>query len=144
MVLAGLVATLAAGLFAGAGVYITLVEHPARTTCGTAIALTEFGPSYKRAAVMQALLAVVGTSAGLMVSVGGGGTGWLVGSVMLGTVVPFTLVVVMPTNRRLLDPSLDRSSSEAAALLSRWGRLHAVRSLLGLAAFVVFLVLSAD
>ena len=39
--------------------YITLVEHPARMQCGTLLAATEFGPSYKRAAVMQAALAVV-------------------------------------------------------------------------------------
>ena len=55
-----LVATLSAGLFAGAALYITLVEHPARMQCGTGLAVTEFGPSYKRATVMQAPLAAVG------------------------------------------------------------------------------------
>jgi hypothetical protein len=38
-------ATLCAGLFAGAAVYITLVEHPARLECGTELAVREFGPS---------------------------------------------------------------------------------------------------
>jgi hypothetical protein len=52
-----LVATLCAGLFAGAAIYITLVEHPARLECGTDLAVTEFGPSYRRAAIMQASLA---------------------------------------------------------------------------------------
>ena len=40
-----LVATLSAGLFAGAALYITLVEHPARMQCGTRLAVSEFGPS---------------------------------------------------------------------------------------------------
>jgi hypothetical protein len=41
---AALLATLAAGLFTGAAVYITFVEHPARVSCGSALAVTEFGP----------------------------------------------------------------------------------------------------
>src|ERR671916_753330 len=46
-------ATLAAGLFAGASVYINLVEHPARMQAGTDVALAEFAPSYHRATVTQ-------------------------------------------------------------------------------------------
>jgi hypothetical protein len=48
-VLFELVATFSAGLFAGAAMYVTLVEHPARLECGTELAVTEFGPSYRRA-----------------------------------------------------------------------------------------------
>ena len=55
-----LIAVLCTGLFAGAAIYITLVEHPARLECGAALALTEFRPSYRRAAVLQATLAAVG------------------------------------------------------------------------------------
>ena len=55
-----LIALLCAGLFAGAAVYVTLVEHPARLECGPAVALAEFRPSYRRAAAMQASLAAVG------------------------------------------------------------------------------------
>jgi len=46
--IAALIASLAAGL-AGAAVYLTFVEHPARVSCGSALAVTELGPSYKRA-----------------------------------------------------------------------------------------------
>ena len=49
-----LLATWCAGLFAGAAIYITFVEHPARLECGTELAATEFGPSYRRATLMQA------------------------------------------------------------------------------------------
>jgi hypothetical protein len=57
--------------------------------------------------------------------------------VLLGLGIPFTLLVILPTNKRLLDPGLDRSSAEAAVLLARWGRLHALRSGLGAVAFAV-------
>jgi hypothetical protein len=130
-----LIATLCAGLFAGASVYITLVEHPARLECGTELALTEFEPSYRRAAVMQASLAAIGFPAAVMAWFQGRGLAVLVGGLLLGAVIPFTLLVIFPTNKRLLDPALDRRSAEAAALLDRWGRLHAVRSVLSGLAF---------
>jgi uncharacterized membrane protein len=132
-----LVATLCAGFFAGAAIYITLVEHPARLECGTELAATVFGPSYRRAAVMQASLATAGLLAACLAWAQGRGVLALVGGVLLGTVVPFTLLVILPTNKRLLDPNLKRGSAEAAALLRRWGRLHAVRSIASALAFGV-------
>jgi len=45
---AELLATLSSGLFAGAAVYITLVEHPARMQAGTNLTLTELVTSYHR------------------------------------------------------------------------------------------------
>ncbi len=134
-----LLATLCAGLFAGAAVYVTLVEHPARLECGTELAAREFGPSYRRGARMQASLAAVGLLSAVVAWIQGRGLPVLVGGILLGAVIPFTLLVVLPTNKRLLDPALDRSSAEAAALLARWGNLHAVRSALGVVAFGVLL-----
>jgi uncharacterized membrane protein len=139
--LAELIATLCAGLFAGAAIYITLVEHPARLECGTALAATEFGPSYRRATFMQASLAAVGFLAALLAWAQGAGPAVLFGGIVLGLVIPFTLIVILPTNKRLLDPTLDRGSPEAAALLERWGRLHAVRTV---ASAVAFGVLACD
>jgi uncharacterized membrane protein len=129
------IATLCAGLFAGAAIYITLVEHPARLECGTELAATEFGPSYRRATLMQASLAALGLAAAIVAWIQGRGLLVLVGGLLLGTVIPFTLLVILPTNKRLMDPGLDRRSAEAAALLDRWGRLHAVRTMLSGLAF---------
>jgi len=136
------VATAAAGLFAGAAVYVTAVEHPARLECGQALAVKEFGPSYRRAAVMQGGLAALGLLAGLVTWYQGAGRAWLVGAILLGALIPYTLLVIMPTNRRLLDPTLDSGSAEARELLSWWSRLHAVRTVVGVAVFVAFVGLS--
>ena len=135
---AQVVATVAAGLFAGAAIYINVAEHPARLECGVSLAATVFGPSYRRAAILQATLALIGTVAGLLAWQLGEGFAWLAGSILLFLVVPFTLVAIMGTNKRLLDPGLDRGSQEAQDLLVKWGRLHAVRSLAGGASFLVF------
>jgi anthrone oxygenase-like protein len=63
----------------------------------------------------------------------------LIGALLLGAVIPFTLLVIRSTNARLLDPVLDPSSPEAALLLNRWGWLHAIRSVAGGLAFGLLL-----
>src|SRR5262245_53182709 len=139
-----LIATATAGLFAGAAAYVTFVEHPARVGCGATLAIREFGPSYRRATVMQVPLAAAGLVAGVATWARGAEIWWLVGGVMLGSIVPFTLVFLLPTNRRLLDAQLDSGSAEAAELLARWGRLHAVRTLVSVAAFLLFVGLAFE
>jgi len=134
-----LLATWSAGLFAGAAIYINLVEHPARMQCGTALAVTQFVPSYHRAAVLQASLAAVGSVSAAAAWLIGAKLSWLIGSLFLVAVIPFTLLVIFPTNKQLLDPALEKDSQRARQLLTHWGRLHAVRSVLSLIAFVIFL-----
>src|SRR5438876_5501045 len=122
------IAVLATVVFAGAAIYINLVEHPARMGCGTEIAATVWAPSYKRATVMQASLAIVGFLAGVAAWLLGAGVMWLVGALFLVAVVPVTLIIIFPTNNRLLAPGRDLASSETRELLVKWGRLHAIRS----------------
>lgn len=134
------ITTLCCGLFAGAAIYISLVEHPARMECGTELAATEFGPSYRRAAVMQASLAAIGFIGAIAAWLTGAGSWWLVGGVLLGSVIPFTLLVIMPTNKQLLAPALDKKSAQAQTLLSHWGKLHSVRSASSGIALMIFLL----
>jgi hypothetical protein len=140
MMVLELLAALCAALFAGAAVYINLVEHPARMSLGPAAALAEWAPSYQRATVMQASLAVVGTLAALGAWATGSGTGWLVGGLLLGAVVPVTLLVIFPTNKQLLAPSAAQDLQRTDLLLARWNRLHAIRSVLSLVALATFLI----
>jgi uncharacterized membrane protein len=136
-----IIATLAAGLFAGAAIYIDLAEQPARKKIDIAAALTEWRPSYKRAAVVQPILAAVGFLSALAAWLTGASVWWLVGGVLLVAVIPYTLIVVFPTNDKLLDPAIDKKPDFARRLLTRWGRLHTVRSIMSLAAFLGFMLL---
>jgi Domain of unknown function (DUF1772) len=133
-----LLATLVTALFTGAAIYINLVEHPARLSCGTAAALQEWRPSYKRATAMQASLAVAGALLAVAAWWSGAGASWLFGAIALGAVVPYTLIVMFPVNKRLERADLDPSSPEALRLLQTWGRLHAIRSALSFLALVLF------
>lgn len=135
-----ILAILACGIFTGAAIYVNLVEHPARMSCGISVAVREWAPSYKRGAAMQAPLAVSGFVFAVTAWLTGAGSWWLVGGALLGLVVPFTLIVIMPTNKRLLATIRDTGSDETRHLLERWNRLHAVRSLLSATALVIFLL----
>jgi len=134
-----ILATLARGLFAGAAVDVNLVEQPARLSCGVNAALTEWRPSYKRGTAMQASLAMSGSIWGLISWWLEKDAAWLIGATFLFAVAPFTLIVMLPTNKTLEDNELDSSSARADQLLRRWGRLHAVRSGPSFVAFVIFL-----
>ena len=67
---------------------------------------------------------------------------WLTAGVLLGLLIPFTLIVILPTNKRLRSPALDRGLAEAQRLLAHWGRLHAVRTVLSGLALLLFLYLA--
>jgi hypothetical protein len=90
---------------------------------------------------MQAPLALASFVAGVAVWLMGGGVGWLVGAVLVGAVVPFTFIVIMPTNHRLLATGRNLGSAETRALLKKWGNLHAVRTLLSVCASVIYVCL---
>src|SRR5215204_132530 len=139
--LAELLATLSSGLFAGASIYINLVEHPARMEAGANLALTEFAPSYHRAAATQVSLASVGFLSALVAWRLRLDTRWLIGGGLLVSVIPFTAVAILPPNKQLPDPATANDLELAERLLARWGRLHAVRSVLSLASLLTFLFL---
>ncbi len=142
--LAELIATLSSGLFTGAAVYINLVEHPARMQTGTRPALAEFAPSYKKATVMQVSLAIAGFLSALVAWRSRSDARWLIGGGLLVSVIPFTATAILPTNKKLLDPATANDLELAEKLLTRWGRLHAVRSILSLASLLTFLFLLGE
>src|SRR5215470_18339645 len=112
-----MVATFACGVFFGAALYINLVEQPARISCGTPLAVTQWRPSYKRGTLMQVPLALIGSLSALIARRFEGGTAWLVGGLLLLLVIPLTLIVILSTNKRLQRQELDPRSLEADRLL---------------------------
>ena len=137
--MAELVATFGCGVFFGAALYISLVQHPASMEAGVTVAERFFPPMYRRAAVMQAASALLATAAGVVAWLARGDLWWLVGAVVLFAVIPLTLLWIKPINDRLLDPIRDPEAPDRERLLRRWAARHAVRSALGGMAFGIFL-----
>jgi uncharacterized membrane protein len=136
----GLLALVIAAAFAGAAIYINLAEHPARLGLPVGALLTQWKPSYTRGFAMQASLAVLGGISGALAWWESSDSLWLAGAIVLVANWPFTLLVIMPTNLRLMATAPDSADAATRALLERWGRLHAVRSVLGAIATLLFLM----
>jgi hypothetical protein len=122
--IAEFISVLTCSLFAGAAVYVNLVEHTARMECGVETATTEFRPSYRRGTIMQATLATLGLLSSTIAWLAGATFWWLIAGVLLGSVVPFTLIVILPTDKLLLSSTLEKQSAQAERLLARWGALQ--------------------
>jgi len=136
--LTGLAALVVAALFTGAAVYINVAEQPARLSLDDRAMLAEWKPSYKRGLTMQASLAVIGFLIGAAAWWQLGGWQWLAGAVLLVANWPFTLFVIMPTNNRLMEMAPSSAGPDSRALIVTWGKLHAVRGLLGALATIMF------
>ena len=52
---------------------------------------------------------------------------------------PYTIFVIMPTNRRLMNTPTEAATAETRSTIRWWGVLHAGRSALGLVATLIFL-----
>ena len=89
---------------------------------------------------MQAPLTMISLIAGVAAWLFGASLWWLVAGLLIGAALPFTFIAIMPTNHGLFAPDRDLASAETRGLLERWGRLHAVRSALSLAATLLFLL----
>src|SRR2546428_6744349 len=96
-------ATLCAALFAGAALYISIVEHPARLKTGVPTATEGFRHMYKRAAPWQASLATVSLLAGLAVTFSTRDWLWALGGIGVGAVIPITSTFMMPANPQALS-----------------------------------------
>ena len=137
--LAGELALTIAAVFTGAAIYVNAAEQPARLQLDNRSLLAEWKLSYRRGYVMQASLAIVGGFFGLVTYLSTLDWRWLLGAVVLLANWPYTLFVIAPINRRLMDTPPEATTAETRRMLERWGALHAGRSALGLVATLIFL-----
>jgi hypothetical protein len=137
---AGDLALTVAAIFAGAAFYVNFAEQPARLQLEDRALLAEWKPAYKRGFAMQAPLAILGFLLGLIAWWLSGRVAFLTGALLLIANWPWTMLVIMPTNKALMATTLDAAGSDSRLLLFKWNRLHAVRTILGSLAVVAFLI----
>jgi hypothetical protein len=135
----GLLALTVAAIFTGAALYVGVAEQPARLLLDDRALLTEWQPSYKRGAAMQASIALVGFLLGLIAWWQTSHSGFLIGSIAMIAPWPWTLIGIKPTNDALLATEPDQAGPPTRALVVKWGALHAVRTVLGALATLAYL-----
>ena len=135
----GEMALVTAALFAGAAVYINFAEQHARLQLEVGALLTQWKPSYSRGFIMQSSLAVISCVLGLVAFLLSYDWRWLVGAMLIIANWPFTLFIIMPTNKLLQAAAPDEADDVTRGWIEQGGRLHAVRTALGFAATIAYL-----
>ena len=138
----GQLALVVAAAFAATAVYVSFCEHPARLQLDDRALLMQWKPAYKHGTMMQAPLALIGTVLGIAAWFQSGRLLWLLGAAVMFAPWPFTFLAIMPTNNALMATDPAKAGPSSRALLEKWGRLHAVRSALGVLAAVLFFAAS--
>ena len=136
----GYLALTAAALFTGAAFYVNFAEHPARLTLDDRALLAQWKPAYKRGYMMQASLAIIGFALGALACWQTGRVTFLIGALLMLANWPWTLFVILPTNKILMATDLSDAGPATRALLIKWNGLHAVRTALGALATAIFIV----
>jgi anthrone oxygenase-like protein len=137
--LAGQLAFCLSSVFAGAALYVNVAEQPARLKLDDKSLLAQWKPSYARGAIMQASLAIAAGLLGLLAGWQAGDWRWVVGAVLILANWPYTLLGIMPINNQLKVIPEEQGNAASRGMLVMWGRLHAVRTGLGVASALVYL-----
>jgi len=132
-------ALVTAALFAGAAIYLSVAEQPARLMLDNKALLTEWKPSYARGFAMQASLALASALFGLLAFWQTRDGRWIAGALVIFANWPYTLLVILPVNKRLEATAPDQANAETRRLVEHWGLLHAGRSVLGGVATLLYL-----
>ena len=99
--LTGFLALTTAALFAGAAIYVSVVEQPARLDLDSSAMLKQWQESYPRASIMQAGLAIISCLLGLLAFMFSYDWRWLLGAALIILPWPYTMFLIMPTNKIL-------------------------------------------
>jgi hypothetical protein len=136
--LIGQLALVTAAAFVGAAFYITFAEQPARLSLDDRALLAEWKLSYQRGFAMQASLALISTLLGLLTFWWTRNLLWFAGAIVIFSNWPYTLLVMLPVNKRHAATPKEKADGDVRRLVEAWGRMHTLRGALGFVAVLLY------
>ena len=126
----------------GVALTATVIVHPILVMTKKTTAVEVFKPFFDKTHILVLILSIFVTILALIYSLFSGNLWWFGVSLLLHLNGPYTLIFMMPINKRLMDTNVDPLSKQTANDLKKWGRLHLVRTVLNGVIFFAFIVLA--
>ncbi|MEA1879210.1 MAG: DUF1772 domain-containing protein [Campylobacterota bacterium] len=135
-----LLTVLGMGTIFGIALTATVVVHPLLLQVKSTTAIEVFKPFFDRTHKSVLVLSIVVSLTALGASLLSGEWSWFIISLIMHLNGPYTIFAMMPLNHRLMADEVDPNSEETLSDLHRWGKLHAVRTVLNGIVFILFLL----
>jgi hypothetical protein len=134
----GLFALIFSSAFAGAALYLNLVEQPARLALDDSSMMREWAPSDRRGFALLGGLALLTALAGLAAFAQGSDIRWLLGGLIALASWPYVYFVIVPLNNRLLAAAPGQPAADSREIVTFWGLLEWGLFVIGVASSAVF------
>jgi len=126
----------------GIALTATVIVHPILVMAKKVTAIEVFKPFFDKTHIWVLVLSIIVTLLALAYSLMTGHWWWFGISMLMHLNGPYTILFMMPLNRRLMDENVDPLSEQTASDIRKWGGLHLVRTILNGLIFISFIVLT--
>ena len=130
------------GIQFGVALTATLIVHPILVMTKKTTAIDFFKPFFDKTHIMVFILSIFVTILALIYSLFSGDLWWFATSLLLFLNIPYTMIFIMPLNRRLMNENVNPFSKQTENDLKKWGKLHLARTLLNGIIFLAFIILT--
>jgi len=117
------------------------IVHPILKEVKQTTAIEVFKPFFDKTHITMLTMSIIVSILALILSIISGNWWWFGVSLLMHLNGPYTLIFMMPTNRRLMAEDVDPYSKQTKSDLLNWGNLHAVRIIWNGLIFTGFIVL---
>jgi hypothetical protein len=123
--------------YVGAGLYMNIVEQPARLQLNAQAMVHEWEPSNRRGFVLQSALAIASAIVAYAYYARTGDARWIIGGTIMLASLPYAYFVIMPVNIWLYALEEGAPPSALQEAMRNWGFLEWGHTLIGIAAAVI-------
>ena len=127
------------GAVFGIALTASIIVHPILVSAKRVTAIAVFKPFFNRTHIAVLYMSIIISLLALAVSILSSNYWWFSVSLLMHLNGPYTIFMMMPLNRRLMDENVDPESKQTKKDLINWGSLHAIRTGLNGLVFILFI-----